>query len=125
MGRKSIIKSYKLDAAKSFAGSFTSSEVDVQGVDCFTFNYVWSGATSPTGNFKVQGTVDGTTWFDLTTTLAAGAGAAGSLAQMVSATVYTATTLQLLNVKKVRADYARTSGSGSCDIWIFGKVIGA
>jgi hypothetical protein len=124
MSRKSIIKPYKLDAAKSFGASFTSSTVDVQSVDAIAFQYVWSGATSPTGNFKIQGTIDGSTWFDLTTTLAAGATASGSLSQAVGF-VLTPTTSQILCCSKVRVDYTRASGSGSCDIWIFGKVIGA
>ena len=124
MSRKSVIKPYKLDAAKSFGASFTSSTVDVQSVDAIAFHYVWSGATSPTGNFKIQGTIDGTNWFDLTTTLAAGATASGTLVQMVGP-ILTPTASQFLCCSKVRVDYTRASGSGSCDIWIFGKVIGA
>jgi len=124
MSRKSLIKPYKLDSAKSFAGSFTSSTVDVQSIDAIAFQYVWAGATSPTGTFKIQGTIDGSSWHDLTTTIAAGATATGALIQMVGP-VLTVTANHLLCVSKVRVSYTFTSGSGSCDIWVCGKVIGA
>jgi hypothetical protein len=124
MSRKQVIRPYRLDASKSFGANFTSTEVDVKNVDAIAFHYVWSGATSPTGNFKIQGTIDGTNWFDLTTTLAAGATASGSLAQMVG-TVLSPTASQILCCSKVRVNYAFTSGSGTCAIWVYGKTLGA
>ena len=124
MSRKSVIQPYKLDSAKSFGASFTSSTVDVKNLDAIAFQYSWTGATSPTGTFKIQGTIDGTNWADLTTTLAAGATATGGLIQMVGP-VLSPTASQLLCVSKVRVSYTFTSGSGSCDVWVYAKVIGA
>jgi len=124
VSRKQLIKPYRLDAAKSFGAGFQSSVVDVQNIDAIAFQYVWSGATSPTGNFKIQGSIDGSSWHDLTTTIAAGATATGALIQMVGP-VLTVTANHLLCVWKVRVDYTFTSGSGTCTIWVFGKTIGA
>jgi hypothetical protein len=124
MSRKSVIKRYKLDSAKSFAANFTSTAVDVNNIDCISFQYSWTGATSPTGNFTIQGTIDGVNWHPLTTTLAAGATATGGLIQQVGP-VLTPTAQHFLNMHQVRVSYAFTSGSGSCDIWVCGKTIGA
>jgi hypothetical protein len=124
MGRKSIVQPYKLDAAKSFAGNFTSSVVDVKNIDAIAFQYSWTGATSPTGTFKIQGTIDGTNWHDLTTTQAAGATATGGIIQMIGP-VLSPTANHLLCCSKVRVSYTFTSGSGSVDIWVYAKVIGA
>jgi hypothetical protein len=113
MALKNIIKPYKLVDAVSMGADVTSASVDVKYSDNIGVQLVFTG--TPTGNFYVQGTIDGDTWTALDFgTIPTATGADGD---------------HLLNMnnlpyQKIRIFYDRTSGSGSLTVWVMAKTLG-
>ena len=113
MALKNVIKPKHLVIAGSMSGDITSDPVDVLYSDNVGVQLVFTG--TPTGNFYVQGTIDGSTWTALDFgTIPTAAGAAGD---------------HLLNMnnlpyQQIRVFYDRSSGTGTLDVYVMAKTVG-
>lgn len=89
--------------AESMAGNITSSVVNINNVRSYAIQAVWSGS-SPAGSFVVQGSLDNTTFTDISTSSVSGN--SGSILLNVELPAY----------GYVRCVYTRTSGSGTLTV---------
>lgn len=111
MGRRNLLTPYSVLTAGSMTGNLTSAVSTVTGFDGVCYQASWSG--TPTGTFKVQGSIDQTNWTDLVTNAAA-VGAAGTWVADLAT-----------NLPYLRVTYTATSGTGTLGVLIAGKSTGA
>jgi hypothetical protein len=92
-------------AAQSMASSFNSDPIYIGHLEVCAIQAVFTG--SPVGSFKLQSSLDGVTYTDITGSTAA-VSAAGDIMWNVDAAGF----------QRLRVAYTATSGSGSCTIKI-------
>ena len=114
MSRKNVAQPYQIINSQSLLAPFTSVDTTITWLDNvgITLDVV---TTDVIGEFFVQGTIDGVTWFDLdvqpTLTVA------GANTKMIL-------DLNQLPFHKVRIRFEFTSGtSGTVDAWIMSKML--
>lgn len=90
-----------LDAA-SMAATITSRAIDIRRGKGWAVQFVWLG--TPTGTCKVQSSVDGSTWEDVSGASIATGGAPGNQSFNTAAAV---------NYPYIRLVYTFTSGTGT------------
>ena len=122
MSRKPVSHAYPVITAGDMGGSLTSAVTAVSYTDNVGYNVIWTG--TPTGSITVEATIaldadvtNGTaTWNSLTLspTVSTG-GAAGS----------TLISLNQLPYSHVRLKYTRSSGTGTLNVTVMTKNIGA
>lgn len=61
---KRVVLPYDLEAAKSLATSFSTAAVSVRYTDNVGVYIKTASVTANTGTFLIEGTIDGTNWFD-------------------------------------------------------------
>lgn len=110
MALKNIIKPHHLMVDGDMSGNLTSDAVDVTYTDNVGFQLTFTG--SPTGEFSCEGTIDEVSWSALTFSSTPQATGSGDT--------------HLLNVnqipyKKLRVVYARTSGTGTLNVYVMSK----
>lgn len=114
MARKNTSHSYPVITAGDMSGSLTSAETNVSYTDNVGYHAVWTG--TPTGTITVEATINGTDWDSLT------------LSPTISLTGAAGSTLISLNqipYETVRLKYNRTSGTGTLNVAVMTKTIGA
>lgn len=114
MARKSVSHSFPVVTAGDMSGSITSAVTNVSYTDNVGYHCVWTG--TPTGTITVEATIDGTNWDSLT------------LSPTISLTGSASSTLISLNqlpYESVRLKYNRTSGTGTLNVVVMTKSIGA
>ncbi len=115
MGRKNILKSYKMFDALSLASSATSDATDVTPVDKASIHIAWTGS-SPVGSIAVWAqNGDDDSWYDLGFSAISISGASGSHQVIFNELPFT----------KIRLVYTRVSGTGSLNARISSKTVGA
>lgn len=116
MGRKNVVKSYKMIDSGDLSGSITSSIVNVINLDKASIHLVWSG-TSPTGAITVEarnGEKD--SWYELDFGSSIDISGNSGDHQLV---------FNELAFTDIRIQYISTGGTGSIDASISAKVVGA
>ena len=114
MARKSTSHSFPVITAGDMSGSLTSTVTNVAYTDNVGYHCVWTG--TPTGTITVEATIDGTNWDSLT------------LSPTISLTGASGSTLISLNqlpYESVRMKYNRSSGTGTINVVVMTKTIGA
>jgi len=122
MGRKNVVKSYKMWSAGDISGSITSSETNVLNLDTASIHITWSG-TSPAGTITVEASNQDPdkssvtqVWHEL------------DLGSAVSVSGNSGEHLIIFNempFNTIRLQYARSSGTGSLEATISAKTTGA
>lgn len=84
------------------SGTSTSEAVDISWSDCWAVQWSWTGTIN--GALKVQASIDGTNWEDIS-------GATGTPAGSAGAKLYPNTTLAGYTL--VRSLYTASSGTGT------------
>lgn len=114
MGRKSILKPHQLVIDGDMSGDITSEATSVQNLDIVKYFVVWTG--TPTGEFIVQQSMDKGTWYDLDflTTIDVSGAAGNHNIHLID-----------FSMEYSRIKYVRTSGTGTLQAFIEGKVKGA
>lgn len=114
MSRKRVLTPYRLVTDGSLAADFYSPASVVSYDDNVGYQVKYSG--DPTGQFYVQGTINGSDWEDL----------ALNSDILVSATPGSfVINLNQIPYFQLRIRFARTSGTGLVQIWVMTKTIGA
>lgn len=114
MGRKNVVKSYKMIDAGDLSGDITSESTSVINLDKASIHIVWSGS-SPSGTINVQAkNGDKGTWrsLDFGTTISV-SGNSGEHDII----------LNELPFDEIRVVYTSTSGTGTVDAVLTAKVI--
>ena len=114
MARKNTSHSFSVITAGSMAGSLTSSTTNVAYTDNVGYHCVWTG--TPTGTITVEASIDGTNWDSLTLSPTISTGGAASS---------TLISLNQLPYELVRLKYTRTSGTGTLNVVVMTKSVGA
>jgi hypothetical protein len=109
--RKNALLPYKIIDAGDMSGNLTSSVTDIQYMDNICMELVWTG--TPTGSFSVEGSLTGDNWIAISLTPSAPSGSAGSALL----------DMNQLSFPKIRIVYTATSGSGTLNAWIGGKML--
>jgi len=78
-----------------------------------SIQFVWSAGSSPVGSFTLEGSVDGTNWVTVDSTLAQISGNTGS--QLID--------IPFSGLPALRGKYTRVSGSATLDVYVFGKEV--
>jgi len=129
MSQRSEIRPYQVITNGNVAGTITSLVTIIQKVSLVNYTFSWSG-TTPVGTLKIQvsndyavdatGTVSNTgNWSDVSFTT--GTGTAASVA--VSGNTGTTTiNSPLLGAYAIRAVYTASSGTGTLQGYVCGKV---
>lgn len=116
MGRKSVLKSYKIFDAQSLAATVSSNPTSCINLDKASIHVVWTG-TAPVGVLTVQarnGELDA--WYDLDFGAVISVSGASGEHQIV---------FNEMPFTDIRLVYTRTSGTGSLTATISAKVVGA
>lgn len=115
MGRKSLIEAYKIVSAGSMAGNITSTETICKQVDNVGLLVEWSG-TSPVGTITVEVANGDSGWsaLDFGTPISI-TGNSGNLNININQIPF----------EKIRTVYTRSSGTGTLNITLAAKVVGA
>lgn len=116
MGRKNVIKSFKMFDAGDISGSITSSTTNVINQDKASIHLEWTG-TSPVGTITVEArNGENDSWYELDfgTTISI-SGNSGDHQLVFNEMPFT----------DIRIQYASTSGTGSLDATFTSKTIGA
>lgn len=93
-------------------GSLTSPVIDVSKLNGWAVQFVWTG--SPTGTIKVQASINGTDFDDVTDATTDTGGVAGK---------FTFNTAYPVSYPYIRMLYTRVSGTGSLNAWASGKEV--
>lgn len=129
MSQRSEIRPYQVITSGAMVGNVTSLITIIQKVSLITYTFSWSG-TAPVGTLKFQvsndysidsqgGVANAGNWGDVSFTT--GTGTAASIA--VSGTTGTANiNTPLLGAYAIRAVYTATSGTGTLQGYVCGKV---
>lgn len=116
MGRKNVVKSYKMIDAGDLSGNITSNTTNVINLDKASIHLVWSGS-SPVGVITVEArNGDNDSWYELDFGSAINISGNSGDHQIV---------FNELPFTSIRVKYAVTSGTGSIDATITAKVVGA
>jgi glycine cleavage system pyridoxal-binding protein P len=121
-GRKNFLTNFHLTSAQSMAASFTSSVMNIQGLDNVYVQMNCVG--TPSGSFAIQVSADYKKEGDTVTN--AGNFVSLSLPQTptcAGADIYLGVMMQQLGAHAMQVVYTRTAGTGTCDIWVDGKMI--
>lgn len=116
MGRKSIIKPYKVFDEVDISSSQNSTFSSLEPVDKAVIHIEWTG-TSPVGTIVVQSRMDeSSNWVDV------------DMGTSISVSGNTGSHVLLFNEKpapQIRLQYVRTSGTGSLTATLSANVTGA
>jgi hypothetical protein len=111
-GRKNTLSPFKTITSGDMSGNLTSKVTDISHMDNVSIQLNWTG--TPTGTFAVQGSLDQANWVSLALSPTPGAaGAAGNILL----------DLNQLSFPYIRTIYTASSGSGSLDAIISGKMV--
>lgn len=112
-GRKNVLPSFKFwDAADLSQATLTTSSLDITGID--NVRIFMSTTGTAVGNFDVQTSPDGNTWFSLgLSPTPVASGSADSIE------IY----LNQLPEFRIRLTWTKTSGTGTVTGWLTGKAI--
>ena len=111
MGAKKVLPVYQLVTNGNMTGTVTSPIVNVQNLDNIGIQVSWSG--SPIGNIFVNCSVDNVNFDALTFDPSLGVPSGSPGGYLIS--------LDQLPFPYVQIQYVPTSGSGSFNVFIFGK----
>lgn len=129
MSQRSELRPYQAVTNGNMASEIVSAPSIIQKISLVSYSFSWSGS-SPVGTLKIQisndysidatGNVSNTgNWSDVSFT--SGTGIVASVA-VGGATGAVNINSPLLGVYAVRAVYTRTSGTGTLQGWVCGKV---
>lgn len=111
-GRKLSLPPFHSIASGDMSGNLTSKVSDISNADNVAIQLIFTG--TPTGTFAVQGSLDKNTWTALSLSPTPGAtGVAGNILL----------DLNQLSFPYIRVVYTASSGAGSLDMWISGKMV--
>lgn len=122
MSKPDVIRPFKLGSALDLSASFNSSSTVLTFMIRCSIAVNMLTSSSAVGNFKLQGRVSlsaagyptsgpSTEWIDIANTSTAAPAAGASIGWDIPYTGWS----------EIRVVYTRTSGSGTCDIWIAAK----
>lgn len=117
MGRKNIVKSFKMFDAVELSSSQTSAATNVINLDTASIHLVWSAGSSPVGDITVEArNGEDDSWYELDfgSTISI-SGASGDHQLMLNEMPFT----------DIRIVYTRTSGSATLDAVLTMKTTGA
>lgn len=114
MGRKLVIEPVAIISAGDMSGNINSSVVDVTHVDNAGLQVVWS-ASSPVGSLQVQGTIDGTNFFDLLPSPLSISTATGNVYVQIAQICFAS----------LKVVYTFTSGTGTLNVTLCARSEGA
>jgi len=114
---KRVVLPYDLETTKSLASSFSTAAVSVRYTDNVGVYVKTSSVTANTGSFIIEGTIDGTNWFDF--------GVSPGLV-LVDADAEFAVNLNQVPFDQVRVSFTPGGGSpdGTVKIAIMAKSVG-
>lgn len=114
MSRKRVLTPYRLVTDGSLSADFFSPASTVSYDDNVGYQVKYSG--NPTGQFFVQGTINGVDWEDLELS-----------AEILAAAVPGSFVINLNQIPyyQLRLRFDRTSGTGLVQAWIMTKTVGA
>lgn len=123
------VRPYQVLTNGSMAGSLTSSVTIIQKISKVSYTFVWSAGSTPVGTVSVQGSNDyavdsqgnvsnSGNWKTLTIT---DAGALATTVAVSGATGSTGIDVET-GFYAIRAIYTRSSGSGTLNAYVCGKV---
>lgn len=116
MGRKNVIKSFKMVDSADLSGNFTSETVNTINLDKASIHLSWSG-TSPVGTVSVEArNGENDSWYELDM---------GSAISISGNSGDHQLNFLELPFTEIRLQYTSTSGTGSIDGYISAKVVGA
>jgi hypothetical protein len=116
MGRKNVVKSYKMIDAGDLSGNITSSTTNVINLDKASVHLNWSG-TSPVGVITVEArNGEGDSWYELDM---------GSTMNISGNSGNHQLLFLELPVTDIRIVYTFSSGVGTLDATFTSKVVGA
>jgi hypothetical protein len=116
MGRKSVLKSFKMIDAGDMSTSLPSQSTNVINLDKASIHLVWTG-TSPVGVITVEAqNGENDSWYDLDF---------GSTINISGNSGDHQIVFSELSFTTIRINYTRTSGTGSLTATISAKVTGA
>lgn len=110
--RKNNLVTYTSLDNGDMSGNLTTASTDIRWLDNIVLYMSWTG--TPTGTFTVQVSPDNTTWFNLNLTPPATAAGSGGTHRVA---------LTQLPDPYIRAIYTASTGSGSLNVKIAGKMI--
>lgn len=111
-GRKNVLIPFSIITSGDMSGDLTSTVSNIQYMDNIGIQLVWTG--TPTGDFTVDVSVDQVTWTSLTLSPSpAATGAADNIYIDVNQ----------ISAPYIRVTYTATSGSGTLNAKITGKMI--
>ena len=124
MGRRNIIKSYKMLDAVSIGSSQTSDSTNVESMDVASVDVVWSAGSTPVGviTFEATNSDDNTinagnaSWVELSFGAAINISGASGSHHVV---------FDVLPFRALRVKYTRSSGSATLDCVIHAETRGA
>lgn len=102
---------FTLLSAHSMSADVSSAAQDTRRYVYYAMQFTWTG--SPVGNVSVQGSVDQSTWTDITGTVTACGGSSGNLLVNTTAAI---------GLPYIRAHYAFTSGTGALTVNVCTKT---
>jgi hypothetical protein len=110
--RQTVLGPLVQETAKAVTGAFNTSAVDASGLSLITAQYIWSSGSSPSGSVNIEGSLDGTNWSALGTSVTVtGTSGVGLVAVASKA------------VKYARVAYSHISGTHTAKVIIFGNGI--
>lgn len=119
MGRKQQIQPFKaISSGDMSQASITGLETTVAQTDVVQYDVEWSGATATSGDITIQGTIDGTNWFDLDF---------GTTISMTGASGNHQLIIRQVSMVKLRPVYTQTNpaATGTLLINLFATTVGA
>lgn len=116
MGRKNVVKSFKMFDSTSISASAVSSVVNVMNLDKASIHVKWTG-TSPVGEIKVEArNGEKADWREISM---------GGTISVSGNSGEHDLVFNELPFTDIRLSYVSTSGTGSIDATITSKVVGA
>lgn len=124
MGRKNIIKSYKMLDAVTIDSTQTSDKTNVESMDVASVDLVWSGGSTPIGAITFESTnssdndisAGNDDWVELEF---------GSVINISGASGSHHIVFNVLPFRALRVKYTRSSGSATLDCTIHSETRGA
>lgn len=111
---------YQILSAGDMSGNLASTAIDMLSLPFGAIELVWTG--TPTGTFSIDGSIDNVpsatqvvNWYPTNTDVNNPAGSSSS----------TLVNLIGIGFRWLRVSYARTGGSGSLNVTVFGKGTGS
>ena len=125
MGRKNVVRSYKMFDAVTISTTQSSTATNVLNLDYASIQLIWSGGGSPVGTITVEGTnIDpALPSFDSTTDYVT-LGLSGTVS--ISGNSGNASIILLqLPFHSIRLVYTSTSGTATMSAYLSSKTVGA